>query len=604
MKKRIVASILFGAALLGASCSSCLAFTMDDLAQAKLLIGKTETYDEGMALVSGIFWDDVFVAEHPAEVAWVYTMQARQLRNKKQITNAAVKMKKALAVAPKGSGIAGLVMSELASLQMELPDKAAAAVLYQRLITEYPKGDVAGWKLAMSKSYYYTRRYDASIVICAEVIRDCPANGRVSEAMTRTAACYHKQGKYQMEAATLRQIISQFPDTRAANNAAVVVDALSVLHLGSADRNSIVQDHKDQAAQSLCTYAKGGIEYFAPTEDEETAAAYQAGLDMSPTDNNILAEIEFQYGAWCRSRKRHQQAVDLGQRLLADCKGLDDEKNLEFNALMLIGYGYQCMGQYDKAIPALRDVVERLKSEHPGGIHNLATCYRLSGNTVMADALFDRLIANGPQTGMAQQAFLEKALMRLGNANKTEEGISLFRQIFAIEVDDPSGDKSFEFMTALQTARPSVAAVDTLLSGSESMPLEDRKRMLASIGGALRVKMGKPKQARDVYATLASILEGDAKSEVVFQMADCDYSAGEWATGVSDCRDLYQMGREGKFAARSKVLEASCLIQSGDYAGAKKAFQEVLAAFPDSVDAEVATQYIAVLSAGEQGGVR
>jgi outer membrane protein assembly factor BamD (BamD/ComL family) len=136
------------------------------------------------------------------------------------------------------------------------------------------------------------------------------------------------------------------------------------------------------------------------------------------------------------------------------------------------------------------------------------------------------------------------------------------------------------------------------------MDLQTRKRMLSSIAVALRTKMNTPKQARDVYAVLASISQGEAKSEILFQMGDCDYAAGEWATGVADCRELYQTDPKGKFAARSKVLEASHLMQSGDYGGARKAFQEILADFPGSPDADVARLYIPMLSLSKQGGER
>jgi tetratricopeptide (TPR) repeat protein len=581
------------AALMCAAVCSCGAYTLEDFQSAQKLLGKSETRQSGMDQLTLMCQDTGFSTGHPEEFGAACLIVGRD-KGEKHLVDAALLMEKGLAVAPKGGGAANGLMGDLTHLYLDMPDGPQKSIaLCGRLITEYPKGDVSLWKLRMAQAQRMLGLYDDAIATCNAILKDTPESSNAPEALAEVAMCRDKQGNYVEEVAAYRKIETQYPKYLHVAKSRATADAITLLYLPQSDQDALLKDHREEAIKALGDY--GNELAHGPAIDTGLAALAKA-IDLGPTDKKVLADLEYVLGSWYRASGRNEQAVQAGEKLLHDFP------DRAFDAKMLIGYGYQCMKQYDKAIPVLEDVVKNIDPKHCGANFNLATCYNMAGKYDEAIALYDKVAANGECPGVGSECLIEKAIMLVSKMNKLDDAIAAYKQAFVV-ADAPGPEDTAAFLNALEAAKPGKSGADLILSRMGDAISDMRTRTETTLAQVLMDELRKYSEARALYLQLAA---ENASSELAFEFklkaATCDQMAENWVAARDGFKSLCDSMPPSARQAEVKFLMVGCLVSLGDYAGARKALEEIRSAVPDTDRAASAQKYLATLPANSGNG--
>lgn len=266
----------------------------------------------------------------------------------------------------------------------------------------------------------------------------------------------------------------------------------------------------------------------------------------------------------------------MGKKLLADAPGR------AFDAKMLIGFGYQSLGEYDKAIPVLEDAVKNLDPNHCGANFNLATCYNGASKYDEAAKYYDRVIANPRCPVVAIECLLEKATMTLTKIGKTDEAIAIYRQIFTMS-DAPNMENTAAFVKALEDVKPGTSGVDAIISTLDNTSGQTKARIMSSVARVLVEGQHKYKEAGLLYARLIS--ENPSSPSLLewkLNRATCNESAGNWAAARDMLQELCGKCPSADENARIKMALAGCVGRLGDIDGKSRILAEIQAEFPDT----------------------
>jgi len=402
----------------------------------------------------------------------------------------------------------------------------------QKLISKYPLSnyiDDAIYEIAESNQNL--KQYDEAVKYYKKIEKDYAGSSYHVKALVQLGLIFFNQDKPDSSSIYYKRVVEEYPGTSEAKNALVGIKNIYV--------------------------DKGDVDaYFSYTGQLGTFA--NMSLAEKDSLSYIAAEKLYMTGD-CEKSK----AV-LGKYIEDYPKG-----SFILNASFYIGDCYYRGGEKDKALEALKQVVQRQKNDFTEqALLMAAQIYFDKGDFANAYDTYDKL---------ENQAEVKTNLLtaRLGKL-RSASGLNRNEDVI-------------------------VASNKVLLT--EKLPLEIERETRFKLAIALK-QSDKPKEAFDEFAKVASNLKTKEGAEAKYQLAEIQYSLGNLDKAESEVFSFSEKNTPHSYwLAKSFILLSDIYSKKGDIFQAKATLQSVMDGYsvPDDGIIDLATEKLNTLVKAEKG---